>query len=956
MEKKYLAILLSICLGFGTVSFPIESYAAESRERHFPEESVMLESAGGKSAAEREGTEPDALLPEETMEESLSAERGETEPEDLFPVEEAADQIPLDGLLPIVEMELPETAGDSFAEDGAQPGKIRMYYADAGASYWDKYANYYFYNQMNAAERAFWDSLEAMCNEYLINNKEAIPAGSGYRTELVSSMGLGKEDMKRIGCMFRYSNPQYYFLNNVMWFGTKSSFSFGVYTAFAKKAGRAAATQRVRDQIESWQTQIDACGTEAEKVKHIHDLIIQKVEYNNSLPANGSDAALTAWEDKAYSQSAYSVFCTGQTVCAGYSQAFELMCNGSGIDAVAVTSHSHEWNKVRIDDSWYNVDCTWDDQKQTVYYSYFERSDAVFDRDSMHHEEDFWEAYLPACTLDSGAGMYSPGVLPQISRQASSPVIQIKEASGSYIVTLKSDTPDADIYYSLDGVPPEIRAVKCYKYAGSFEVIESALLQAVAVSDCYWDSSTASRDIHLEKKYTITYKGNGATAGSMRPQVLDSGSVQSLAENRYVREGYRFAGWNTLPDGSGAFYENGAALKGLSSDMTLYAQWKLITYTLRYRLDGGVNGKNPAEYNCTQSITLAAPKKTGYTFRGWYADSNYKHAAQGISAGSTGDKVFYAKWSPNTYRIVFQGNGSSGTMTAMTGLKYDVTYKLPQNSFKKPEYTFCGWNTRKDGSGTAYKNKQSIRNLTAKAGGSVTLYAQWARKSYAIAYELNGGKNNKKNPASYTEATATVTLKNPTRTGYEFLGWYRDSKYKKKVTGIPKGSTGSLTLYARWKVKKYKITYNLNGGKNNSRNASKYDCTSKSITLKNPARTGYTFKGWYSDRKFQKKVTAIKKGSTGNKIFYARWEANPYTVKFDGNGADSGKMNALASRRYAKAYPLPPNRFKREGYAFTGWNTQKNGRGKNYRNKQKVKNLTSKKGGTVTLYAQWKKK
>lgn len=106
----------------------------------------------------------------------------------------------------------------------------------------------------------------------------------------------------------------------------------------------------------------------------IHDLIIDKVEYNQTLYDNNFKD-----EDTAYSQSAYSVFCTDLTVCAGYSQAFEMMCNGSGIDAVAVTSYYHEWNKVRLNDSWYNVDCTWDDADGTIYYGYFERSDNYYD-------------------------------------------------------------------------------------------------------------------------------------------------------------------------------------------------------------------------------------------------------------------------------------------------------------------------------------------------------------------------------------------------------------------------------------------------------------------------------------------------------------------------------------------------------------------------------------------------
>ncbi|MBO4432880.1 MAG: InlB B-repeat-containing protein, partial [Clostridia bacterium] len=73
------------------------------------------------------------------------------------------------------------------------------------------------------------------------------------------------------------------------------------------------------------------------------------------------------------------------------------------------------------------------------------------------------------------------------------------------------------------------------------------------------------------------------------------------------------------------------------------------------------------------------------------------------------------------------------------------------------------------------------------------------KKIYAVTYNLNSGTNNKNNPESYTADTPTITLKNPTRKGYTFKGWYSDAKFKTKVTKIPKGSKGDKTLYAKWK-------------------------------------------------------------------------------------------------------------------------------------------------------------
>ena len=83
----------------------------------------------------------------------------------------------------------------------------------------------------------------------------------------------------------------------------------------------------------------------------------------------------------------------------------------------------------------------------------------------------------------------------------------------------------------------------------------------------------------------------------------------------------------------------------------------------------------------------------------------------------------------------------------------------------------------------------------------MTLYAQWKKTDYKITYQLNKGKNNKKNPSSYNITTKTIKLKNPTRKGYTFQGWYSDKKCTKKVTQIKKGRTGDITLYAKWAKK-----------------------------------------------------------------------------------------------------------------------------------------------------------
>ena len=174
-----------------------------------------------------------------------------------------------------------------------------------------------------------------------------------------------------------------------------------------------------------------------------------------------------------------------------------------------------------------------------------------------------------------------------------------------------------------------------------------------------------------------------------------------------------------------------------------------------------------------------------------------------------------------------------------------------------------------------------------ESDGPVLATASTTSKTYKITYKLKGGKNNTANPSTYATNSKTIKFANPTRKGYKFAGWYSDEGLKHRVKSLKKGSKGNKTLYAKWKMRSYKITYRLNGGKNNKGNPTKYTVKTKTIKLKKPKRSGYTFGGWYRDAALTKRVKSIKKGSTGNKKLYAKWVGEDY-VDIDDDGGSGG--------------------------------------------------------------------
>nr|MCR5741367.1 InlB B-repeat-containing protein [Gammaproteobacteria bacterium] len=212
----------------------------------------------------------------------------------------------------------------------------------------------------------------------------------------------------------------------------------------------------------------------------------------------------------------------------------------------------------------------------------------------------------------------------------------------------------------------------------------------------------------------------------------------------------------------------------------------------------------------------------------------------------------------NQYTVSFDGNVETYDEGEALGA-------LP--SATKVGYQFLGW----------YNGDTKVSEDTI-VNSNLTLVSKFEIITYTITYKLDGGVNDGSNPSTYTINTETITLKDATKEDYNFIGWYSDSEYKNEVETINKGSTGNLNLYAKFEAQTYTITYNLDGGTNDSSNPSSYTKNSETITLKDASKDYYDFKGWYSDSEFNTKVESIAKGSKGNITLYAKFELKSYLI------------------------------------------------------------------------------
>gem|GEM_PF-3191079 len=226
-------------------------------------------------------------------------------------------------------------------------------------------------------------------------------------------------------------------------------------------------------------------------------------------------------------------------------------------------------------------------------------------------------------------------------------------------------------------------------------------------------------------------------------------------------------------------------------------------FTVSFDNNGGSGTMDSIGYASGREYTLpectfTAP--TGKTFDKWEINGkNYAAGESVVISGDTTIKAIY-KMIPSTVTFNMKGHGEDLSQTVEYGAK------ATQPEAPSAEgYTFNGWFSDENCE-TAFDFDKAITEDTI-------VYAKWTADGYTISYDLDGGENAAANPESYTVESNTITLADPTKTGYTFTGWtYEGQTTPTKDVTIAKGSTGTKKFTANWQINQYTITFDTDGG------------------------------------------------------------------------------------------------------------------------------------------------
>jgi|GEM_PF-2257251 len=410
-----------------------------------------------------------------------------------------------------------------------------------------------------------------------------------------------------------------------------------------------------------------------------------------------------------------------------------------------------------------------------------------------------------------------------------------------------------------------------------------------------WNTVTAAvKDINVVsingengKVYAVNFNVNGGSP-QINTQYIRSGALAQKPVDP-VKNGYAFDGWYTNPAFTGAPWNFVA--NTVSNNITLYAKWTTVNFSIDYVLQGGTNApNNPVTYNIENlsSLNIASATLMGFTLLHWTVicengtQFNLFTTAS-IPEGTYGNLTLFAVWDPTPILYSIEYDLDGGVNAPGNPVEYAVTsiFTINIDNPTKAGYVFFGWIAIYE-NGTVTPATISY-SIPANSACNVLLRAVWVPESYVsynIVYTLNGGVNAISNPSSYVAPVLPITLANPTRAGYVLSYWVMScdngSMIALKNGVIPNGTTGDITLTAVWSVAPtYTITYTLNGGVNAVGNPTLYSASDVPIAIANPSMTGYTFSHWlvnYADGSLGVLPTSgIPANTTGNITLIAVW-------------------------------------------------------------------------------------
>jgi uncharacterized protein (TIGR02145 family)/uncharacterized repeat protein (TIGR02543 family) len=389
----------------------------------------------------------------------------------------------------------------------------------------------------------------------------------------------------------------------------------------------------------------------------------------------------------------------------------------------------------------------------------------------------------------------------------------------------------------------------------------------------------------------------------------------------YPANSYRFTGWSGAATGTG-----NPITVTMNSDKNLAAnfEWQGTepppnipdpTYTLTVSAspsNGGTVSTNPykTSYNANENVYVTAEAAEGYKFVGWSSASASKDKS--VTITMNGDKALIAMFEILTYTLTVSANPSNGGSVSRNPdwPNYSHGTAVTVTATANSGYRFTGWSDA---------STSESPGVAITMDGHKTLTANFQQiTTYTVSFSANSG-NGTVSSLSAQEGNSVILPDGNglSRSGYVFGGWNTNSNgtgtnYNVSTTYTP---TANTTLYAKWTLNTYTVTFNSQSG--SAVSPQTVDYGGKITTPTAPTRANYTFGGWYKEATCTNSWNFSTDVVTSAITLYAKWTPITYTITYTLNSGTVSPANPASYTIETPAFTLTNP--TRTGYTFAGW-------------------------------------
>lgn len=336
---------------------------------------------------------------------------------------------------------------------------------------WSKLSNHVISAKLNAKQRQLYDCMYAVLNNYLKGKLSTIKEDGYYLiNEEVKADKISDKSIESVFNLVMYENPQFFFLNPVLFQDNKKALALAVYPKFHTKKGLKAGKSEILSNLD-WYIASVVNDVNLDSQDEIAEYIAKKLYKGIVYDDAGLLLLYKSGKDLKYTQSIYSALVDDKTVCAGYSKLYEALLNYFDIDCIVILGDNHAWNQVKFGTKWYAVDLTNCTEIGDWYYmntkSSLKKLDIELVDEDNHVPLAVYKKYAPKLTNTEYIKTYKA--------VEKAPTVNVENTRNGYKVTLQSVTGSA-ITYQIGGNG------KVQKYTEPFIVKRNKNLLVIATA------------------------------------------------------------------------------------------------------------------------------------------------------------------------------------------------------------------------------------------------------------------------------------------------------------------------------------------------------------------------------------------------------------------------------------------------------------------------------------------